>query len=294
MCKVKVSSKDLPGLYQSADSCSVRAQKVYFRSLMWYLLLLIVAALLPYLAKYDAMGALASAVLFLVTLGILIFLRAKRPDDIWYNGRAVAESVKTISWRWMMRADPYHHADTLDSVSRDFIRDLRKILSHNENLSHSLEAHSGVKEPITDRMRACRRLSIQDRLAVYKNYRIQDQASFYSGKAEFNKRRASRWFWASVALHSLAIIMLLYRIKEPTFIFPIEVVATAAGAALAWLQAKKHNELNSAYSLAAHEIVLIDGEALSVNDEKELSDFVVSSEAAFSREHTQWAARRID
>ncbi|WP_445156778.1 DUF4231 domain-containing protein [Halomonas sp. E14] len=294
MCKVKVSSEDLPGLYQSANSCSIRAQKVYFRSLMWYLLLLIVAALLPFLVKSTAMGALASAILFLATLGILIFLRVKRPDDIWYNGRAVAESVKTISWRWMMRADPYHDADTLDSVSRDFIRDLRKILSHNESLSHSLEARSGAKEPITDRMRECRGLSIQDRLAVYKKYRIQDQASFYSEKAEFNKRRASQWFWASVTLHSLAILILLFRIKEPAFIFPVEVVATAAGAALTWLQAKKHNELSSAYSLTTHEIVLIEGEALSVNDEQDLSDFVVSSEAAFSREHTQWAARRID
>src|SRR5690554_642568 len=148
MCKVKVSSEDLPGLYQSANSCSIRAQAVYFRSLRWYLLLLIVAALFPFLATSDAMGALVSAILFLVTLGILVFLRVKRPDDIWYNGRAVAESVKTISWRWMMRADPYHDADSLDSVSKDFIRDLRQILSHNESLSHSLEVRSGVKEPI--------------------------------------------------------------------------------------------------------------------------------------------------
>ncbi|GGG55948.1 hypothetical protein GCM10011403_11340 [Pseudohongiella nitratireducens] len=294
MCEVKVTSEDLPGLYQSANSCSIRAQKVYFNSLKWYLLLLIVAAILPFLAESDALGALASAVLFLVTLGILIFLRVKRPDDIWYNGRAVAESVKTISWRLMMRADPYHDADTLDNVSKNFIHDLRQILSHNESLSHSLEARSGIKEPISDPMRACRELPVQDRLAVYKKYRIQDQASFYSEKAEFNKRRAAQWFWSSVILHSFAILMLLYRIKDPSFVFPVEVVATAAGAALTWLQAKKHNELSSAYSLTAHEIVLIDGEILSVNDEQELSDFVVSSEAAFSREHTQWAARRID
>jgi len=88
--------------------------------------------------------------------------------------------------------------------------------------------------------------------------------------------------------------MLFYRIKAPLLGLPVEVVATAAGAVLTWLQAKKHNELNSSYSLAAHEIVLIKGEALSVQSEKDLSEFVLDSENAFSREHTQWTARKAE
>ena len=102
------------------------------------------------------------------------------------------------------------------------------------------------------------------------------------------------WFWISVCLHALAIGLLLYRIKEPLFDLPIEVVAASAGAAITWLQAKKHNELNSSYALAAHEIVLIKGEALSVKSDKNLSEFVLDSENAFSREHTQWTARKVD
>jgi hypothetical protein len=86
--------------------------------------------------------------------------------------------------------------------------------------------------------------------------------------------------------------MLLYRIKDPSLSLPIEVIATAAGAALTWLQAKKHNELNSAYALTAHEIALIKGESDSVHSEAQLSEYVVNSEAAFSREHTQWVARK--
>ena len=294
MCKVSIKSEDLPGLYQSADQCSIDSQKVYFNGLRLYLILLILAASSTYFLDAESLGALSSAALFLITLGILIYLRVKRPDDIWYNGRAVAESVKTISWRWMMRAEPYHDVANLDDVAKDFIADLKEILRQNNSLSHSLTTRSGVKDPITEPMRKCRGLSVRDRLEVYNKYRIKDQADFYSGKSEFNKRRAAQWFWVSVFLHSLAIGLLLYRIKDPSFVFPVEVVATAAGAALTWLQAKKHNELNSAYSLAAHEIILIRGEALSINDEQELSDFVINSEAAFSREHTQWAARRVD
>ena len=92
------------------------------------------------------------------------------------------------------------------------------------------------------------------------------------------------------SVHSTAVFMLLYRIKEPGASLPIEVIATAASAVLTWLQAKKHNELNSSYSLAAHEIVLIKSESTSITTDNQLSDFVVNSEAAFSREHTQWIA----
>ena len=67
-----------------------------------------------------------------------------------------------------------------------------------------------------------------------------------------------------------------------------------ASAVLSWLQAKKHRELSTSYSLAAHEIVLIKGEVVSIQTESNLSDFVMNSENAFSREHTQWAARKND
>ena len=135
-------------------------------------------------------------------------------------------------------------------------------------------------------------MSWQERLSIYKNGRIDNQSTWYSKKSQFNKRRAKQWFIASVALHSVAVLMLLYRIKEPTNPLPIEVVAAAASAVLTWVQAKKHNELNSSYALAAHEIVLIKGESVSVQNESQLSEFVVNSESAFSREHTQWVARK--
>lgn len=294
MATLKVSSSDLPGLYQSADKASLAAQSNYFTSLRWYLSLLVVAAYISYLRPNDIVGAIFSASLFLVTLGILIFIRVKRPDDIWYNGRAVAESVKTISWRWMMRAEPYEDSEKIEIVSKQFINDLKAILDQNKSLSHALQSTTAVNDPISDVMKEVRVLSISDRLQIYVEQRIQNQANWYWLKSNFNKRRAQQWFWMSVALHASAISMLLYRIKDPSISPPVEVVATAAGAALTWLQAKKHNELNSAYSLAAHEIVLIKGESSSVRSERELSEFVVNSEGAFSREHTQWVARKGD
>lgn len=288
------NNEDLPGLYQSADGASLRAQSWYFGSLAVYLVLLVCAALVSFLWPTNTQGALASAVLFLVTLGILIGLKVKKPDDIWYNGRAVAESVKTRSWRWMMQAEPYQDTGNPEITSKLFINDLKSILSQNRSLSHELTSAAGVLDPISQKMKAIRSLSLEERLNFYQEQRVRNQADWYAKKSIFNKNRAFQWFCASIALHAIAILMLLYRIREPSASVPVEVIATAAGAVLTWLQAKKHSELNSSYGLTAHEIVLIKGEALSVRTEKELSEFVLNSESAFSREHTQWTARKSD
>lgn len=294
MPSVIVNDEDLPGLYQAANKASLKSQSIYFGGLGIYLVLLVCAALVSFAWPTNIQGALASATLFLLTLGILVGLKVKKPDDIWYNGRAVAESVKTRSWRWMMHAEPYHDIESHEITSKQFIGDLKAILSQNRSLSHELTSEVGILDPISKKMNAVRQLSLSERLEVYQEQRIKNQADWYSKKSVFNKKRAFQWFCVSLILHAVAVLMLLYRIKEPAASVPIEVIATAAGAVLTWLQAKKHSELNSSYGLTAHEIVLIKGEALSVKNEEDFSEFVINSESAFSREHTQWTARKSD
>ena len=294
MSQLELSSTTLPGLYQSADKASLDAQSTYFLGLRCYLILLVFAALVSFVWPSNILGAISSAFLFLITLGILIFLRVQRPDDQWYNGRAVAESVKTRSWRWCMRSEPYGDAENGEVVAKQFINDLKAILKQNRSLSSVLQSDAGIHEPISNVMTDIRKMGVEARLEIYKTQRIDNQAKWYSLKSIFNKRRAKQWFWVSVILHSIAIALLIYRVKDPEFSLPVEVIATAAGAVLTWLQAKKHNELNSSYALTAHEVMLIKGEALSVKTESDLSEFVFNSETAFSREHTQWAARKSE
>lgn len=287
-----VTDNQIAGLYRASNSASLGAQKTYFIGLMSYLILLVVAAAVSYVSSSSRIGTFLSALLFILTLGILIGLRVKRPDETWYNGRAVAESVKTRCWRWMMRAEPYDDCEKLEIVSKTFIGDLREILTQNRNLAAALSTNAYLNLPITDVMKEVRAKDVPERLAVYLSDRVQDQADWYGLKYIFNRKRATLWFWVAVAIHLLAIFMLLLRVQDQSFYLPIEVVAVAASGVITWLQAKKHNELASSYSLAAHEIVLIKGEAMSIQSNQELSEFVISAEAAFSREHTQWVARK--
>jgi len=275
-----MEEQDFPALYNSADCASLKAQSHYFGALRLYLFLLILAALVSFAFPEDAYAAIGSASLFLTTLGILVWLKVQKPEDIWYNGRAVAESVKTRTWRWVMQAEPYDKDAPEEQAQKEFLNDLKAILDQNRSLSHVLEWTPDLGEAISQKMIAIRANPWQQRLDTYIKDRVDNQSHWYSKKSQLNKRLAKRWFVVSIVLHSSAILLLLYRIKEPSSALPIEVIATAASAVLTWVQAKKHNELNSSYALAAHEIVLIKGESVSVKEEAHLSEFVINSDSS--------------
>lgn len=291
---MNIEDKDLPGLFQSADSASIKEQTKFFRGIFWYLTLLTVAAIFTYLADDcpNPIFKIISTILFLITLSIMIWLRVYRPDDVWYNGRAVAESVKTRSWRWMMRAEPYFDCEDIEFVRRHFVSDLKTILKQNGSLIGKLGISASVEDPISEKMVAVRRLNLNDRFNFYRQQRITNQAIWYTNKSKFNKKRAELWFWVTVGLHSLAIILLLYNIYDSSIKLPIEVIAVVASSVLSWLQSKKHNELSSSYSLTAHEIILIKSEINRIENEEDLSEYIMNCEKAFSREHTQWFARK--
>ncbi len=151
---------------------------------------------------------------------------------------------------------------------------------------------ASIAEPISEKMIQIRKLSLDERLEVYRKERITNQALWYTKKAKFNKGKSTSWFWTTVMLHIIAIFFLLYNITKPEIKLPIEVIAVAASSVLTWLQAKKHNELAASYSLTAHEIILIKSESNIVSNEEEFSEYVINCENAFSREHTQWFARK--
>ena len=292
MADKKLEESSLPDLFQAADEASRKAQSYYYLALKSYLLLLVMAAAISFYCPNNSIGAVFSAVLFIITLFILIILKFQKPEDTWYNARAVAESVKTRTWRWVMQAEPYESCESDEQIRKQFLSDLKAILDQNTSLSGDLHWTKSDGNAVSQAMVQIRNLSLIERLSIYKEERVNDQAVWYGKKSQLNKRRSKQWFYMSVILHFAAILMLLYKIKEPTLSLPVEAVATAASAVLTWLQAKKHNELSASYSLAAHEIVLIKGEAESVDSEVSLSSFVLNSESAFSREHTQWSARK--
>lgn len=290
--KFTFDKTDYPGLYQCADTASIQAQKNYLISLSGYLISLLIISIIPYLNFPLKTNNFLLAFLFILSLSIMFWLIFKKQDESWYNGRAVAESVKTRTWRWMMKSEPYNNTD--ESIdNRFFLNDLKQILEQNKKLGELIGNSSAIKEPITQKMRTIRSLNNSERLNFYIDQRINNQSSWYMKKTLSYKKKSRNWFILLILLHIAAIFFLLYQVMDISFKFPIEILTVGAGVVISWIQAKKYRQLVTAYSLAAHEITLIKFDSDNAKDDASLSDFVIDSENAFSREHTQWIAKKI-
>lgn len=284
----------MPALYSAASARSEFGQRLYLRLLKISLALIILGtalSLVPEEPGSAIVGPLGGALLIGASLIISLVLRDQKYERCWYGGRAAAESIKTRVWLYAVCGAPYVRALTEQQADTRFLDDLHAILKEREIGGPYTAAEMADGEQITSRMRQIRALSAVDRLQVYLNQRVSDQKSWYSRKAEHSETAQSRLFWTYIGMQAIAFVAALVRLRWPVVNFT-SVFAAAASAVMAWLQARKHQELAQAYSVAAAELGLIAARGRHVSTEKDLGMFVADAENAISREHTLWIARR--
>lgn len=282
-----------PALYRSASQLSVESQTSYLRSIRGEYCLLILAAILSLDLSKTPLYFIAYALVFLASLALLIARGWRKPEQDWYKGRALAESIKTSCWRYCMRAEPFGDADNVAVRRAEFRNHLRAILNANRHIGDRIPPDEAANDQITTTMEETRSLPLEDRKVFYDTHRIREQRSWYVRKASANKKTSGVWMVAGVVAYGLAIAFVLLRIAYPQQeIWPVEPIIVAASSIIGWTQVKKFNELASSYTLTAHEIGIIQGRVQEVTTEAEFSDFVNEAEQAFSREHTQWVARQ--
>jgi hypothetical protein len=162
----------------------------------------------------------------------------------------------------------------------------------NKDVVGRLSTHLDESQ-ITSEMERVRRLSTEERQTYYRDARVLEQLTWYAHKAKFNQRRATWYYWGLFGTIFCAIVLALCRIRFPsTPYWPTDAFVTLAASLLSWIQAKRFQELAVSYALTAHEISFIRQQASAKMTESEFSQFVGDAEMAFSREHTQWTARR--
>lgn len=285
-----MKTEDFPALHRSANTLSLDAQRHFLRCLKLHLVLLCVGAALSALNYPCIWIAIAQVFALLGALSCSIYLFTKRPDRLWYAGRAVAESVKTITWRYVTKAEPFDSAD--DIAQHDFRKKLKDIVDQNREVAQSLTSNL-TEAQISDVMNSTRALGLADRKKAYQLERISDQLAWYAKKSAFNKRTSNIFFWLLVATNAAAVIAAIVRVNFPTTpVWFTDTLIAIAASLLSWMQAKRYSELAASYALTAHEISLIREQSSLPSTDQEFSLFVGDAENAFSREHTQWTARR--
>ena len=292
----KMNDEDYPGLYQCADAISNHAQKVYLILQRTYLGSLILGSVL---GSFTAFGSgvikvwLYTAMAIILTLGLLVLwiIRARQDDKAWFDGRAIAESIKTATWRFMMNAQPFQ---VNDMVEDRFIYELQEVRrarsSFEKHLAAVLNPHTSA---ITDVMRQIRSASPNERKGFYTEFRVRDQKSWYSHKAKTNAKMGAQWFWTTVVLQAVAVVTAIVQAVAGGLGFNIvPVLATCAAAVTAWSQMKRYDELAQSYALAAQELEELESIANNLKNDNDFPQLVEQVEEAISREHTMWCARR--
>lgn len=286
-----MNDDSLPALYLAADAASNDAQRTLLRSFKCNAALLIAAAAAAVFTTSSAL-AIVSVLLFVGSLAVYAHGQYREYRAIWYQSRALAESVKTATWRLVMSAEPFAHEDEEENL-RAFRTLLHELLTANQSIGKHLAGDWSSHDQITSAMLDVLHLPFDKKRHIYLAHRIDDQRDWYATKSKTNKRQSTFYFVLLCCSYAVALVLLLCRILHPDVThLPIDVFAVLASTLIGWTQIKRFDELASAYGLTAHEVGIIKSRYDSVHDEQSLGDFVSDAENAFSREHTQWAARR--
>ena len=291
----RLGQDDYPSLYNLADRAAVIGQRSHVRLVKWELVLIVGADGVGGIAPIFIRGieqivfAIAAAML----LGSILVRSANRMQNLdsdWFEGRAAAEMIKSMVWRYMMRLAPFDGADR--EADNSFLHQLREVLQDRPAVAHSGIRGASFSAQITPRMRQVRSGTLDERRQMYMADRVGDQIDWYTRKAALHRRHATLWFWAGVMAQALAMGWAIFRVVRPASVDLLSFFADTAVAVTAWVQLQKYDDLSKAYSMAAQELMILDALLEEAPDEERFGQLVEDSEGAISREHNSWISNR--
>lgn len=292
-----VGGDDYPALFLAADKASRAAQKQHLWFTGGILAALLVSVLLGVFSGMLSGGtkALAAGSTALVAISFVLtsVQKSVNPAKLWYGGRAVAESAKSMAWRYMAGAEPYPASMGIAEADNKFVSDLRAVIKEQSQLALGFGSEFSDKPQISARMRQVRSASTAERRRAYLADRIEDQRRWYGDKARSSAQAANRFFVLILMSQALALAAAAFIVASPGSAWNlVGFFSVVASALIAWRQVRQYEDLAQAYSVASLELGFIVEQAGNVNSDAELSAFVADAENAVSREHTMWIARR--
>ncbi|WP_261800744.1 DUF4231 domain-containing protein [Streptomyces sp. PBH53] len=117
---------DLPAVFRSSDRASLAGQRRYLQGTKCRLALAVAAVLCGVLNQRPAL--IAVVLIFVATVCVAIWLLTERPEQAWYDGRALAESAKTLAWRYAVAGAPFSAELSQGEAAHRFNERLKELL----------------------------------------------------------------------------------------------------------------------------------------------------------------------
>ncbi|MEU8184233.1 DUF4231 domain-containing protein [Micromonospora sp. NPDC049044] len=285
--------EDLPPFQRAVSDESQRGQRMsaWLMALRLSLLLLAaVAGVATWTLDDLVLGPALAAGAFAATSIVEVFLLTNRPTERWYVGRALSESIKSLTWRFATAAHPFPQSRGDAECVDDFTSRLLGLTGDMSAAGLAAPAVSGRQ--VTDGMLALRAASLADRRAAYLTGRLEGQRAWYAERALSNRARASRWSVGMLVLEIVGVTLATSKAAGLIDVDLLGIAAAAVAAGAAWTQLRQHGAVATAYALASQELAAIGSLASRIASDADLSQFVNDTETAISREHTMWRARR--
>ncbi len=285
-----LDAEDFPAIYACADQSSTQAQRRFLLLTAVMLGLLAIAAVMGAIeakwAGWAGAGVFAGAIL----LGALAV--TQNLQRTWYDGRALAESAKSLTWLYVSRGGAFATDDSQadDSYADEIYRARLQALRNELRQLDFTVASDGTE--ISEAMRALRGLTLDARRDSYERERLQDQIGYYRRRGQDHARQACYFRAATWAAQALGLVGAVLKATSVVDVDLLGIGAACAAALTAWLQTRDHVTLARAYELTAEDLDRVRQDCPLTGDEARWSAYVADAEAAMSREHVMWVARR--
>lgn len=280
-----------PSLFTSADNYSIKSQKYFLCLNKWVLIVLVISMAITSITQ-DKWAIWASSSLLIISAVLSTIMLLWKFEKGWYEGRAIAESIKTLCWKYMCGAKPFHKNMEQKEAENRLLKNFKNIIGQRKDFFQLIGSDFAKHEQLPSELTKIRFTDIQNRIHIYKTKRLEKQKQWYSDKVDENKKWTKISFVVIIVSQLLAIVSLILSIKLEWNFYIAPILIVISTSFIAWLQLKRYQELSQSYLITATELSLIKSKINQIETEEELSEFIDDAETAISREHTLWLARR--
>ena len=206
-----LTEHDMPALFRMADATALGGQRRYYRQVLIQLAMLLLGTVAGLAVQIFDVPEIAyvGVAAYIVLVVIRVTLKVGVADRIWYENRLIAESVKSLAWRYAVGGAPFGMGQAQSEEEKDLGPDallgqrIAGLLSDVSNVP--LPDPSQGVEQITPAMRQLRESPLEERVAVYEEHRVLTQLRWYADKAKVQSRRASRLDVTMVVASGVAV-----------------------------------------------------------------------------------------
>lgn len=276
--------------YDRYDAASCTIQAIYFRATKIELGSLVIAGLIAAAPTFISTNhatwlAIAFAIAMASALGSRVLQQVKRWKSGWYNSRSSAESLKTQSWLYMMKAGAYSQSN----ARVIFGKALANILK-NETNDKGVPASASPAAPqaISSYMETVRRLTERQRYDIYMKHRFHDQLVYFQRRAGEHESEARRFSIYAAILEIIALTLGAYFIYANSFNSLVGALITIAAAFGAWIHIRNGERIAHSYRVISQDLTILNTKFGKITSSSDFFDFVEQTENALAREHAQW------